>query len=525
MSVVIPGDVPPAPATTSAGTAKARPGWLVAVWFATIAYLVVELSFNARLLDVVGGAATNAEIDAIEVWGRLISGFALALLGWPFCLRRDWKHFRHPITRLVPLAAWTVLAMVGMYVAQEALIRTLVGRADREQLVEAQHLMLLRAGLDSGVVELPGLDIDRDRLTAADGKAFLAMLPVLGSGLGAIVSEQFNSAQRAEVTRKLAMHAMGDPNKHLSRYGELVRELEAGYRTYSESLSEIDASGQKAWADYVRKLRAKRMSPTSVPRRHYDRVRSTVRSMGVWVSSDWRPSDKAGFLEAATRDGRNQAHRTFVSELAAGSPAFQGAELPDTVDEFITGPETQGHMLTALGYDCLRTFDPAMSTAEEFKERVYDREVECQAARQAEAEGELDAGQDAMRGLLVPMIALALSLLGALTHIGKVALHTTRLVKGRVLANERRLYRFVFIGPIGAMLLFAWLPLSEITETSLYRDLERRLAYPLAMVVRGTVHGQHLGYPVFEATREHLLRGFTFGYAGDADQDGTSTPK
>lgn len=505
---------PPAVAREIGG--GSRPAWLFVVWTATVAYLVVEFSFNARLLDVVGGGATGSEIDAIEVWGRLISGFALALLGWPFILKRKDKIFRNPMARTVPLFAWTALAMAGMYMAQEALIRTLVERANTQELVEAQHLMLLRSGLEAGVVELPGLGIARDRLREADGKAFLAMFPMLGTGLGAIVGEQFSATQRTEVTRNLAIHKMGDPNDHLRRYADLVGELEEGYRKFSDSLSEIDGMGQDAWAKYVRELKKNRMTPKGVPPRHRERVRSRVRAMGVRVPGDWKPSDKAGFLKAAGQDGRRQAQSRFVAELAAKSPALQGAELPDTFDEFMAGEDTKTKLLAALGYECLRTFDPAMKTGEDFKTSVYDAEVDCQVARHAEKEGQIEAGRDAMRGLLVPMIALALSLLGALTHIGKVALQTTRLVKGRDLQDARRLYGWVFMGPIVAMLLFAWLPLSEITETSLYRGLERHIKYPLAMVVRGTVHGQHLGYPLFEATRIHLLRGFTFGYTGES---------
>ena len=48
----MPGQLDAAPAR------PARTGLLVAVWLATIGYLVVELSFNARLLDVVGGSAS-----------------------------------------------------------------------------------------------------------------------------------------------------------------------------------------------------------------------------------------------------------------------------------------------------------------------------------------------------------------------------------------------------------------------------------------------------------------------------------
>ncbi len=506
----------PAAARTVEG--GSRPAWLFVVWTATVVYLVVEFSFNARLLDVVGGGATSSEIDAIEVWGRLISGFALALLGWPFILKRQGNFFRNPVACTVPLLAWTALAMAGMYVAQEALIRTLVDRADTQQLVEAQHLMLLRSGLEAGVVDLPELDIEPDRLREADGKAFLAMFPMLGSGLGAIVGERFSAAQRADVMRNLAKHKMGDANDHLRRYADLVSGLDEGYRKYGDALSQIDSKGQDAWAKYVRELKKKGMTPKGVHPRHRARVRSNVRAMGVWVPGDWEPSDRAGFLKAAGQDGRREAHSRFAAELAAKSPAFQGAQLPDTFDEFMAGEDTKARLLAALGYECLRTFDPVMETGEQFKTSVYDAEVECQVARHAEKEGQLEAGRDAMRGLLVPMIALALSLLGALTHIGKVALQAARLVKGRDLKHARRLYGLVFIGPIVSMVLFALLPLSEITKTGLYTSLERHISYPLAMVVRGTVHGQHLGYPVFEATRVHVLRGFTFGYTG-SDSD------
>lgn len=495
----------------------ARPALLVTLWAATAVYLLVELSFNARLLDVVGGSATNAEIDAIEGWGRLISGFALALLGWPRCITYAWRRFLNPIARLGCVALWTVMAIATMYAAQEALIRTLVQRADRDELTRAQHLMLLRAGVDRGVVELPGLDVGRERLEAADGKAFLAVFPLMGSGLGALVGEQFGDTQRAAVTRRLALRTLGDPNTHLARYSDTVRGLEEAWVEYDRSLQEIDAEGRKAWRRYVRNLRSKGMSPSSVKRRHYSTVRSRVRGMGVPVGDDWRPGDRAGFLEAATADAKRRARQTFAAELERRSPAFKGIEPPDTLVQFLHDPATQPYLLNALGYQCIRTFDADMKTAQDFHARVYSAEVECQVARRASEEGEPGPGREAMRALLVPLIALAMSLLGALTHIGKLALLSDRLVRGRDRPNARALYRLVFAGPLGAMLLFAWVPLSEITDARLYRSLERQLTYPLAMVVRGTIHGQYVGYPVFEAARVHLLRGFDFGYSAEPE--------
>ena len=52
----------------------------------TAIYLCFELAFNARLLDVVGGAASNEQIHSIETFGRALSGVAVALLVLQFLL-------------------------------------------------------------------------------------------------------------------------------------------------------------------------------------------------------------------------------------------------------------------------------------------------------------------------------------------------------------------------------------------------------------------------------------------------------
>ena len=43
-------------------------------------YLMFELAFNARLLDVVGGTATTEQVHNIEIFGKLLSGTAAALV-------------------------------------------------------------------------------------------------------------------------------------------------------------------------------------------------------------------------------------------------------------------------------------------------------------------------------------------------------------------------------------------------------------------------------------------------------------
>src|SRR5690606_5323299 len=99
------------------------------------------------------------EIDRIEFWGRLISGFALALVFWPCIISRAIGNGRRALPRLL---GWSMVAIAGMFLLQEALLHTLVARSSRAQLQSAQHLVLLQQGLQQGLVDLDGLDLSRE---------------------------------------------------------------------------------------------------------------------------------------------------------------------------------------------------------------------------------------------------------------------------------------------------------------------------------------------------------------------------
>lgn len=59
---------------------RSLPAWQVlALMGLTAVYLAFELAFIARLLDMVGGSASSDEIHRTEVYGRTLSGIALAL--------------------------------------------------------------------------------------------------------------------------------------------------------------------------------------------------------------------------------------------------------------------------------------------------------------------------------------------------------------------------------------------------------------------------------------------------------------
>lgn len=497
--------------------AGSRPAWLPAVWVATALYLAVELSFNARLLDVVGGGASLAEIDAIEGWGRGISGFAAALFFWPRWIGRLYDGVRGRLRASLCLLLRTLLVMGCVYLAQEALVRWLVDRSTPAQLRSAQHLVLLQTGLHRNLVDLEGLGLDQARMSRPDGKALLAMFPLLGSGLGEQVAADFGPQQRAEVSRKLVISALGDPNERMRHYVDLYAGLEKVYAPFLEARAEVEAKAGREWNEYRRKLRRRGISPDAPPRRYHATIRRQVRSGGVPVPDTWHPADRRGFVAAASRYPLSEARRRLQAAIGERFPPLRQVEPPDHFTELFTERKLQAPLLRALGYACIESFDPVAAgrDAGGFKRELYDREVDCQTLRQLELEGDPEAGRDARRALLVPFIALAFSLYGALAHIAKFVLYGLALLRGYPLFQTRGLFMAItLLGPVLGIALCAALMSSPATGNALYHKLERRLPVWLSVPVRGTIHGQMLGYPVFEAIRVHLLHGFDFGYHG-----------
>ena len=59
---------------SQAANSGRKPPYLIALVGITLAYLLLECAFNARLLDVAGGQADSHAIEKVEFWGRIISG-------------------------------------------------------------------------------------------------------------------------------------------------------------------------------------------------------------------------------------------------------------------------------------------------------------------------------------------------------------------------------------------------------------------------------------------------------------------
>lgn len=132
------------------------------IWTAvavTVAYLLVELAFNARLLDVVGAAVGADELHRIEIYGRMLSSFAVGLLVWQVLLGTRNKMVatgRASAARLMMVVA-IAGAAAGTYIGIQEFVESKIDGTSAEFRRTSVFLTLVQKAMVDGRIVIDGL--------------------------------------------------------------------------------------------------------------------------------------------------------------------------------------------------------------------------------------------------------------------------------------------------------------------------------------------------------------------------------
>lgn len=144
--------------------------WLLIL---TIIYLIFELSFSARLLDILG-SEYNQDIKGIEVYGRIFSGIAFSLLFFKTVFKK--YSVGAGIRKMIKIVILSILMMWGV---QEALLWGLKLRYDDSTREKMTHLSLSAGLVAKDKLKLDGFNLsDMDQSTGSF-KSFIALYPYL----------------------------------------------------------------------------------------------------------------------------------------------------------------------------------------------------------------------------------------------------------------------------------------------------------------------------------------------------------
>lgn len=531
--------------TSRAAHHLARPFWLWPIALVTTAYLMVELGFNAQLLDTVGHGTLNdaGAFDGVEHWGRCLSGFAAALFVWPWLLnqavRRCWS--RIASWGLVVIITGVIMALV-YHGEKSLLVDRMVDNSSPTVRQDAVNLGLLQQVLVAGSAQLDGLSVPDGFFQAPDGKTFLSLFPLMT--LSVLDLDQRLQSQKPGLVRGLLDETYGGAGAAFNRYQASLaawrdrynHEYREACERYNTTLNGLGHRQNTAWNDYLSRLRRRRLTPTSVPSPYWNRVRNDVRSQGVPVPQNWIPSDRVTFYEAIETRVTHESRAAFQSALAQALtggeaiapnlsfPAFMAtAPVQGAWHKAFGDPRPGGQAVRAWPLDLPAT-DAGVAR---FRAQVYDPLLVSKTAdylarynaapgRFADTGDLRQLGRASMENLVAPPMALAFSLAGALFHLFKALLLWMHALTGWSFRAGWRKGLAILVGVLALSLASLWFGHSAVTATPIYQKLEYQTAQRLGRWVswstRAVIQGERVAYPVFETVRTDILRGYRFGY-------------
>lgn len=506
--------------------------WLVVL---TSIYLCVELAFNARLLDVVGSAPDADTVHHIEIFGRSLSGTAVALLVLQLMLkRRAASQWRSPGLFRIGL---TCLGAAGLvYMGIQSLVDSLVRQATPEMRRASMSIVLVQRALVGGQVQLDGLDDDPRLFQRPEGKAFLALFPAM-----AVSVERLDDKIR-DVKLELLSRAVSDklkgPKGFYVHYEKAVTETRSQWTRYQQAKGpadpdeEIARQQEKAWNDYLSDLGQRGWTPSTVPGYAQDAVRRKVRGRAP-VPADWALNDEATFREAVAQQVRRRmgGARDGIKAGGIALPPGLGWEA------FFAHAGVQSELRKKLGLPAGVKLLPAYATGEAFEQGVFAPMVRELARKELVAyEAPVKAfepggayvkeGESAARAVIVPPVALFFSLMGAVGHMAKLLYLLVWL--GLSFSPRKAPVPRLWLVPVGVLasaVVVLSVATNGVTESRLYAYMHDQVkassgdslgakvkATGLTVALHWVAVGQGYGYPVNEWVRVRILNGYEFGH-------------
>jgi hypothetical protein len=476
-------------------------------------YLWLELSFGVSLLDKMGSSLPIDATAAVEHWGRLISGLALALVFLKIWFQQCEKWNRTWTVRLLVSIVITVLSVAMMWQVQDAVIEFHVTRASAEiALALAALALVLVAG---GLLVRTWLtrSMANRRRGVPTTLAGLGALCLIGAALLANLNPLLSALTRQAGVEERITRDLGLERQRAAKLTVIRRGLQMGHYTHDTLPVTPEA------ADSAEGKAALALFPivaASMDTGFF--AADQARVMTQLMYSDWE-RDNGDAAYAAYKDVERE-----IAEMHAnpgpGGLATSGLEF----SEFVARPEVLRHLrMSAACLDC--AFRYGMSRDEYTRElhkwtEAQNVQTTLSNLESAEHFETGEVGEWAARTYWVPIWALLFSMVGAVVHLFKMAFTITEYVQrrafqavgaadsllaNRVVAHSRKL---IALG-ILALSLFIFFSDNRVTSNANYLRLHQAMwaNQPVvgAIAAHWTINAQGLVYPFTRKIRPAWL--------------------
>jgi hypothetical protein len=397
----------------------------------------------------------------------------------------------------------------------------------------SHNIVLVQKALVDGKVRVDGLSDDPKIFAKPEGKAFLALFPLMAVSVDRL-DEKIRIA-KLDLIRDQVSEKLDGPDGLYKKYLDGVKSAADQWKKYDAAGNgggggavDIETRQRRAWDDYMRSLSKHGWTPYTVPEKYRGKVLRNVQAK-VPVPNDWDLADEAIFNEAVAKkvEGKTGAKGTGIN--------YKGKQIPYGLSwpEFFAHPAVQGELRSRMGLPTQVVLLHGYPNGREFERRVFEPMVDKQARKQLEMfdapveafadDGKYaDEGRSMARAAIVAPLALFFSLLGALGHLGKFSYLFLKTSLWRVLPKHKNLGCALLLGVL-AVLPTAGVVLrnldNPVTQSRLYHYLQEQVGtgdgWGGQLIVTGShivAVGQGKFYPIDEWLRVNVLRGFSFGY-------------
>lgn len=460
--------------------ARGFPAYAVFLCGLTAIYLAVEVPFASYLVELMGGNPSGDEVERVEHAGRIISGFAVALAFWSFQIPKYLKSGRSALRLVFSCALSAGILVPAVYFAERTLVDHIAeasSNRDRQQaarLVAAREALFHPDGVAGFGVGGEGHTWDAFRSLFGFMNMFdddiLSRIPsssnVIESGIARTLPSE--PEFRGEVLPNLL-------TAYRERY-QAYRELSDGH---SRGMNALYGKVEEGWRDHLAYL--KRAGPA--------RARQAV-IRRIDVPPNWDVYDKRTFTRAAISPRLSRVDKSYqygIDQLFGDNAIVSPGK--ETLSAFMESNQIQSLIAKDLTLRGRPDFNITESISHGNTIKLFQLYVSA-VTRDLKAAYQGDnrifgngqqfeaAGKEAVRSVAAPVLALSLSILGALGHMFKLlnylvmlALHLRQSRLGVTrLIRSNGLVRLPILGVlVTSVATTTYAPATEVTSTDLYQ--------------------------------------------------------
>jgi hypothetical protein len=522
--------------------------WLVVLFVIEIVYVLTEFAFNAALLNAASGLVRDDQaLHRIEVAGRILSGVGLSILMY-------WAYFRKKLveesveTGLKTFAKSLIICVPLMYVGQKIVVDSfLVNGTTGQQRQYAETLILMKTGIQNGIVKMANLELSKGGSDPSE-MAFVSVMGAILLGVPEYATaiskneeaiarrvNQITSSETADKTYPLYYNASKDIIDGYKEYSKASKEYMSrvnGAVDTSKIWSNVERSTSNGYAKYVKacnyyqsmsneRFAQKFGYPKGI--RSLTEFRRTLRTIelinldlseaGLSLDVTWN-GQQSSFSQSLTKKGSSEWNQEMGKHGLGGiSPGltFRAFEQSGTIQE-----QLKEHMQSfyrdgmRVGLSKDDFTEQVIMPKNEASIRQWIEKAKNRSVDLGDGGSREEEGRQFVRALIVPPIALILSLFFSLLTLAKLPLRAVSFVdkyKGDV-PWVTKARKFIMAGDLVAILS---LPLaksdSKIMKSSIFELMSKKAkdVVPLGNVgIIWLIKGEPIIYKTGQAILEQF---------------------